>query len=81
MSPDQWADRFDGPTVERATSAFLGAVADFFPRSRVGAAIKANLPGMLAKMDAEIIRTMRLGRGSAGSGGSDTNSPAGAASP
>jgi hypothetical protein len=54
-----WADLFDGPTVERASSAFLEAIADFFPRSRVGKAIKEDLPGMLEEMDAEIIKTMR----------------------
>jgi hypothetical protein len=56
---EAWADLFDGPTVERASSAFLEAIADFFPRSRVGKAIKEDLPGMLEEMDAEIIKTMR----------------------
>lgn len=58
-TPEEWADLFDGPTVERATTAFLEAISDFFPRSRVGKAIREDLPGMLEKMDTEIIETLR----------------------
>lgn len=50
-SPEQFADLFDGPTIEGATEALLGAVADFFPRSKISKLIKARLPEMLAKMD------------------------------
>lgn len=74
ISPEQWADLFDGLTIERATSGFLEGIADFFPRSRVGKAIREDTPKMLAEMDDKLIRDLRRKR-PGGSGGSAKNSP------
>jgi hypothetical protein len=75
LTPDDWAHRFDGATVERATEALLGAIADFFPRTRIGQAIREDLPGLLSEMDEQVIDHMRKGRrGRAGSAGPGPNS-------
>lgn len=58
VAPESFAAGFDGPTLEAATEAFLGSVADFFPRSKIGAAIKANLPAVLAKADERGVRAV-----------------------
>lgn len=55
---DEFAHAFDGPTVERASEALMGAIADFFPRSRVGKAIRENLQGMLEEMDSKLINAL-----------------------
>lgn len=78
IEPEAWADLFDGATIERATTALLEAVADFFPRSRIGKAIRENLPKMLADMDADVLKRLKLSnRG--GSSGPAANSPDAAA--
>lgn len=51
VSPREFAHRFDGPTLEAAGEALLQAVADFFPRSRVGRAVRENLRATLDRMD------------------------------
>lgn len=54
LSPEDFAHRFDGPTIEKATEALLDAVADFFPRTRVGQEIRANRAVLLAAMDEKL---------------------------
>lgn len=56
IEPDAWAHLFDGPTLERATVAFLNGLAGLFPRSKVGAALKENFAASLADMDNSIIK-------------------------
>lgn len=56
--PEAFARQFDGATLERSIEALLGAVADFFPRSAIGAALKRNLPRTLANLDAMVIASM-----------------------
>jgi len=51
VTPEEFAHLFVGPTLGGAGEALLGAIADFFPRSRVGAAIRANLTATLDRMD------------------------------
>jgi hypothetical protein len=51
ISDRQFGNSFDGPTWDRAILAFLRAVADFFPRSKVSVVIKRKLTQMMAKMD------------------------------
>jgi hypothetical protein len=72
IEPEAWADLFDGATVERATAGMMEGIADFFPRSRVGKAIRENLPRMMAEMDDEILKKLKLSNpvGSKGSASS-----------
>lgn len=66
--PDEFADAFDGPTLERATDALLQAIADFFPRSRIAAAIREKMSEMLNEMDQNILDQInRPSKGSVGS--------------
>jgi len=58
VDPETFARGFDGPALEAATEALLGAIADFFPRSRVGRAIRENLTQTLERMDQTIIEAM-----------------------
>ncbi|MBX3397486.1 MAG: hypothetical protein KF873_01985 [Gemmataceae bacterium] len=58
LSPEEWARRFNGPAIEAASEALIEAVADFFPRSRVGRAIKERLPKAMAAMDERAIREL-----------------------
>lgn len=51
VAPEEFTRGFDGPTLEAATEAVLGSVADFFPRSKIAAAIKTNLALVLARAD------------------------------
>lgn len=55
VCPDQFAGGFDGPALERLGEAVAELLADFFPRSRVAAAIKGNLRASLAEIDAKMI--------------------------
>lgn len=83
LTPEDWAHRFDGPAVERATVAVLEAVADFFPRTRVGEKIRGDLPGLLKEMDDHLIRVLEQNRrkSRAGSSGPGSRSPGSSASP
>lgn len=71
VSPESFARGFDGPALERASDTLMGAVADFFPRSRIGRAIQENLPGMLREMEDAAISQI-----SKASAGSSPGSPA-----
>lgn len=51
VTPEDFARLFDGVTLGSAGEALLMAIADFFPRSRVGAAIKSNLQATLDRLD------------------------------
>lgn len=53
--PEDFACLFDGPALESAAEALLGALADFFPRSRVGAAMKQNLQTAMTRLDDALI--------------------------
>lgn len=58
LSEEEFDLLLDGATIEKSTEAFLEAVADFSPRSRVGAAAKGMLTKALSKMDDKIIARM-----------------------
>ncbi|MGL5097510.1 MAG: hypothetical protein ACRDD1_18125 [Planctomycetia bacterium] len=49
IGPEEFADGFDGPTMEAATGAMLIALTDFFRPGQRGAAVKKHLPNLLAK--------------------------------
>ena len=51
VTPEEFGELFDGRTLEAAGKALAGAIADFFPRSRVAAAIGASLEQMLDATD------------------------------
>lgn len=51
VTPEAFARLFDGTTLEAAGSALAGAIADFFPRSRVAAAIRQSLGRILEAAD------------------------------
>lgn len=70
-----FARGFDGPTLERAAEALLDAVADFFPRSRVGRALRERMRQGLDRMDDAIIRQIQ-GQESNSSAGSSPESVA-----
>lgn len=72
VSPDSFAHGFDGPALERATEALLAAVADFFPRSKVGQALRTSLGRTLERMDQAVIE--RLAQASSSSAGSSPGS-------
>lgn len=58
VTPEQFGRSLDGPTIEKATEALLMAVADFVPRSRIGQAIRDNLPKVLAAADAAAVNSI-----------------------
>ena len=51
VEPEDFAYAIDGPTIEAATQALLGAIADFFPRSAIAQTIKTRLPEVMKTMD------------------------------
>jgi hypothetical protein len=52
VTPELFAHRFDGATLEAAGIALADAIADFFPRSAVAAAVKKGLTRLMQTMDA-----------------------------
>ncbi len=85
LSPEDFARRFDGATLEAAGQALAEAVADFFPRSAVAQALRRNLAKVMAAADAkavaEIERTAeKLTSAKSTASPSPTNSPASAES-
>lgn len=68
VSPEEFADGFDGPALERGGVALLEAFADFFPRSRIAQAMKTAVRGAMEEADEAVITFLR-------SSGSATNSP------
>lgn len=77
VDPQAFAEGFDGPALESATEALLSAVADFFPRTAVGKALRESQPKTLAAMDRALIQAMTRRAESAISTLNDTvgNSP------
>lgn len=55
LSPEQFAQRFDGPAIWAARDAVIEAIADFSQRPTVAAAIRKRLPGIMAKIEATVI--------------------------
>ncbi len=58
VTPEQFGHGFDGRAVEAATEALLTAVADFFPRSRIGQAIRRNLAATMERAEDAAIRAI-----------------------
>ncbi len=58
LSPKDFAKRFDGPTLEKAGEALLHAVCDFFPRSRIAQALRANISKAMATAEDKVIAKM-----------------------
>ena len=56
--PKAFARGFDGPTLERAADAFCRAVADFFPRQRVAAALRERVDKIMSDLDDHLIRSL-----------------------
>jgi hypothetical protein len=77
VTEEQFPYVLDGDAIDRAGDALMEAVIDFFHRRRAGA-MKARLPKLLAKMDAEIQAAMSQAADSilSGSAGSSPESPA-----
>lgn len=55
LSPEQFAQRFDGPAIWAARDAVMEAIADFSQRPTVAAAIKTRLPGVMSKIEQAVI--------------------------
>lgn len=58
VTPDEFADGFDGPALERAGEALLEAFADFFPRSRIAHWMKTAMRERMAEFDRQVIRSL-----------------------
>ena len=58
VTPAAFAAGFDGPTLEAAGEAVLCAVADFFPRSAVGRAVKTGLRQRLTDFDRAMVASI-----------------------
>lgn len=78
IAEDDFAGGFDGPTIFAATTALMGAVADFSQTPTVAAAMKKKLPGAIAAKEAEIVRRIETHDpiGSNDSAGKPADSPA-----
>lgn len=78
IDEDGFAGGFDGPTIHAATTALMGAVADFTQTPTVAAAMKKKLPGAIAAREAEIVRRIEQSgpTGSIASAGKPADSPA-----
>lgn len=80
IDPDQYFRRFNGPTLEKATIAFLEAFSDLSPRQVVGRTVRQHLPMLMEKTDRAIEAEMKvvllkaMGNESDSSNG-DTHSP------
>jgi len=60
VTPEKFAFLFDGPTLEGAAEALIGAMIDFFPRSRVAQAMKAGLARGLTAMDEKLTAAVEV---------------------
>lgn len=58
VTPEDFYAHFDGSTLQAAGEAVLAGVADFFPRSKIGARIKADMGRLLADVDARGVAAM-----------------------
>ncbi|VTU00997.1 Uncharacterized protein OS=Isosphaera pallida (strain ATCC 43644 / DSM 9630 / IS1B) GN=Isop_2427 PE=4 SV=1 [Gemmataceae bacterium] len=52
VTPEQFAHRLDGPALEAAGAALAGAIADFFPRSRIARALREGIARVIEATDA-----------------------------
>ncbi len=80
ITPESFARGFNGATIEKAAEALLAAVADFFPRSRVGRALRERLPALLTQMDEAAVRAIedqgsRPSAGSSAASATSTRAP------
>jgi hypothetical protein len=76
LAPEDFARRFDGPAIERATEALALAVIDFFPRQKIAQALRGNLQKALGRMDREVVEKIeRMTETDSGSNGSAGSSP------
>lgn len=79
LSPRDFARRFTGDVLEPAGDALVGALADFFPRSRIAQALRENLPKLWRKAEDQMIRKIETAmNGPLPDSPSATNSPASA---
>lgn len=53
---EEFADLFDGPSIERAVLSLIGELISFFPRQAIAAKIRERLPKILGEMDRQAIR-------------------------
>lgn len=60
LSEREFMRLFDGPTLQEATKALLVSVANFSPRSRIGAAMATTTTEILDAMDREAIARLSL---------------------
>jgi hypothetical protein len=75
LTPEGFADGFDGPALFRAQDALMEAVADFTQRPTVAAAYKRRLAAANQATEGRAIAAL-AGTGSSGSAGSSPASPA-----
>lgn len=55
ISPDEFLCGFDGPALEAAGNALIEAIALFFPRSRIAAALRDGMQKMLDEADRQAV--------------------------
>lgn len=67
ITPDEFAAGMDGPTLEAGGVALIEACVDFFPRSRIAAAMKGRIREGLAAMDEKLVSLLTTSGGGAGS--------------
>jgi len=82
ISPRDFARRFTGEVLDAAGFALAGAIADFFPRSRIAQALRENLPKLWKKAEDQMIKKIeKMVNDPFPDLPSPTNSPASSESP
>jgi len=82
LSPRDFARRFTGEVLDAAGFALAGAIADFFPRSRIAQALRENLPKLWKKAEDQMIKKIeKMVNDPFPDLPSPTNSPASSESP
>lgn len=76
VTPEQFADGLDGPALERLGEAMGEAIADFFPRSKVAAAIKGNVKASLEAADRAMVAALTSKLTAGGSPAPSASTPA-----
>lgn len=76
VDPEQFADGFDGPTIQDAVQAILESILDFSQPRQTAASVKAMLPGLLAKGEAMLQTRIEAALGSNNGLGDAPESPA-----
>lgn len=59
VGPEDFAHLFDAATLEAAGVALANAIVDFFPRSRIAAAIRERLPALLEEADRKAVEAIK----------------------